>query len=188
MLKGKGIKIFVLPLQQFLIVITLNMKIKTYIFMLAVFLVFTTAGTKKSGIREGFRLGDNAPKIKLADAESDIIFTNHSSRYTLLHFWAAYDGNSRKQNVLLWNYIRKGNLPQVQMISVSMDSSHAVFTETVKTDGLDSTRQEQVGQGKEAEALRKYGLKNGFRNFLIDDKGVIIATQVTSEILDSIVN
>ncbi|MDR2147748.1 MAG: thioredoxin family protein [Tannerella sp.] len=164
------------------------MKIKTYVLMsvVAFILIFVTAATSKTGIREGYRLGDSAPEIRLTDSDSDISFANHASRYTLLHFWAAYDGNSRKENVLLWNHLKKRNLPQIKMVSVSMDSSESVFAETIKIDGLESTNQEW--QGKVAEVYRKYGLKKGLGNFLIDDKGVIIATNVTPEILDGIVD
>ena len=164
------------------------MKIKAYLFLLAVILFFITAGTEKAGLREGYRRGDRAPEIKSIGTGSDISFANNSSRYTLLQFWAAYDGNSRKQNVLLWNHLKKKNLPQIKMISVSMDKSESVFTETIKTDGLDSTNQMQYRQEKEAAVYRKFGLKKGLGNFLIDGSGVIVATNVTPEILDSIVN
>jgi hypothetical protein len=164
------------------------MKIKTYMLLLAVMFFFTTAGTKKSSIKEGDQLGDRAPEIELTGVGSNISFVNNSSRYTLLHFWAAYDGNSRKQNILLWNYLKMKNSPHIKMLSVSMDSPKSVFEGTIKTDGLNSTNQMNEWQGKDSEAYRKFGLKKGFRNFLIDDKGVIIATNVTPEILDRIVN
>jgi hypothetical protein len=164
------------------------MKIRTYLFLIAVMLFFVTAGTNKSGLKEGRGLGDLAPKIRLTGADSDITFVNNTSRYTLLHFWAAYDGNSRKQNVLLWNYLKMNNLSHIRMISVSMDYPKSVFEETIKTDGLDATNQMYEWQGKDAEIYRKFGLKKGLGNFLIDDRGVIIATNVTPETLDKIVN
>jgi hypothetical protein len=156
--------------------------------LLAVMLLFITAGTEKSGLKEGYRRGDIAPKINSTGADSGISFANNSSRYTLLHFWAAYDGNSRKQNVLLWNYLKNRNLPHVKMISVSMDYPKSIFEETIKTDGLAFTNQVNEWQGKDSEVYRKFGLKKGLGNFLIDDRGVIIATNVTPETLDRIVN
>jgi hypothetical protein len=54
---------------------------------------------------------------------------------------------------------------------------------------LDATNQVYEWQGKNSEIYRKFGLKKGLRNFLIDDnRGVIIATNVTPENLDKIVN
>ncbi|MDR2384251.1 MAG: thioredoxin family protein [Tannerella sp.] len=164
------------------------MKIKTQMFLLAVMFFFITAGTEKSDLKEGYRLGDLAPEIGLTGADSDIVFANNTLHYTLLHFWAAYDGNSRKQNVLLWNHLKMKNLPHLKMISISMDYSKSVFEETIKIDGLESTNQIYEWQGKNSDIYRKFGLKKGFGNFLIDDRGVIIAVNVTPEILDRIVN
>jgi hypothetical protein len=164
------------------------MKIKTYFILFAVLFIFLTAGLENGGLREGFRLGDVAPEINILGTDSDVSFANNSSRYTLLHFWAAYDGNSRKQNILLWNYLKKSDLSQIKMISVSMDTFKSVFNETIKTDGLSSTNQLNERQGKKSDVYRKYGLNKGLRNFLIDDKGVIIATNITPETLEKIIH
>ena len=68
--------------------------------------------------------------------ESDFSFQNHSGRYTLLNFWAAYDAESRVRNVQLWNEVNKLSSDKIAMYSVSLDEKESIFTETVKADRL----------------------------------------------------
>lgn len=159
------------------------MKIRTCVLSAFALTLFLSAGTDKAGLTEGFRPGDIAPRIKSLGTDADITFSNSSERYTLLHFWAAYDAVSRMRNVQLWNQLNQDDLSQVRMISVSMDERESVFTETVKTDKLEMTNQLHEKLGERSEAYRKYGLKRGLRNFLVDDKGVIVATNVTPDTL-----
>lgn len=164
------------------------MKIRTYVLSVFALMLFVFAGTDKAGLTEGFRPGDIAPGIKSLGADADITFSNGSGRYTLLHFWAAYDATSRMRNVQLWNKLNQDDLSQVKMISVSLDEPESVFIETVKADKLEMTNQVHERLGKYSEAYEKYGLKRGLRNFLIDDKGVIVATNVTPDNLSKFMN
>ncbi|MDR3250546.1 MAG: hypothetical protein LBT42_02620 [Tannerella sp.] len=157
------------------------MKIRTYLYPVFAAALFLFAGTDKAGLTTGFRQGYIAPAIKLLE-DDGIKFANSSGRYTLLHFWAAYDANSRMQNVRLWNKL----LPNIDMVSVSMDELPSVFVGTVKADRLEATKQLHENNGERSEAYKKYGLKKGLRNFLIDDKGVVVAEDVNFEQLSAI--
>ena len=53
-------------------------------------------------------------------------------------------------------------------------------------DRLDLSTQFHEGLGKESELYKKYDLRKGFKNFLINDEGVIIAANVTPEKLTEI--
>ncbi|MDR2917440.1 MAG: thioredoxin family protein [Tannerella sp.] len=164
------------------------MKIRTYVLSVAVLIVFLSAGTDKAGLTRGIHSGDIAPGIKSLGTDADITFSNGSGCYTLLHFWAAYDANSRMRNVQLWNKLGQDGLSQVKMISVSLDEPESVFTETVKADNLEMTNQVHERLGQNSEVYKKYGLKKGLGNFLIDNKGIIIAKNVTPEMLSEIMN
>lgn len=76
------------------------------------------------------------------------------------------------------------------MYSVSLDKKKSIFEETVKADKLEGSVQVLDELGEQSVLYRQFGLKKGFRNFLIDDKGVIIAANVTpaklAELLKSI--
>lgn len=164
------------------------MKIRTYVLSVVAGIFFLSAGTEKASLTEGYRPGNLAPGIKLLGSDADITFSNYSDCYTLLHFWAAYDAESRLENVQLWNALNRDSLSQVKMVSVSMDELASVFTETVKTDQLEETIQLHEELGEHSEMYRKYGLKKGLRNFLIDDHGVIIATDITSDKLSEMMS
>ena len=69
---------------------------------------------------------------------------------------------------------------------ISMYEKESIFTETVKIDKLDLSTQFHEGLGKESELYKKYDLRKGFKNFLINDEGVIIAANVTPEKLTEI--
>jgi hypothetical protein len=163
------------------------MKIRTSVLSVAAGLFFLSAETDKANLTEGYRPGDIAPEIKSLGTGTDITFSNNSGYYTLLHFWAAYDAASRMQNVRLWNKLNYDGWLPVKMISVSLDELESIFVETVKTDKLEMTNQIHEKLGERSGMYRKYGLKKGLRNFLIDDKGVIIATGVTPDILSEII-
>ena len=154
------------------------MKGRAYVLCVAVGLLAVSAGTKRVKPTEGANPGDLAPRIESLGNENILSFQNHSGRYTLLNFWAAYDAESRARNVQLWNEVNKLSSDQVTMYSISMDEKSSIFNETVKIDRLSGTNQlhEELGEG--SDLYKKYKLKKGLRNFLINDEGVIIASNV----------
>lgn len=162
------------------------MKVRAYVLFVAVALFTISAGTKKAKPTEGVNPGDFAPRIESLGNESNLSFQNHSGRYTLLNFWAAYDGESRARNVQLWNEVNKLSSDKLAMYSISMDEKESIFTETVKADKLEGTMQLHEELGEKSKLFGKYKLQSGFKNFLIDDKGVIIAANVTPDELTKV--
>ena len=79
------------------------MKVRAYVLIVTVALATMSSGTKEARPTVGTNPVDLAPRIESLGGESDFIFQNHSGRYTLLNFWAAYDAESRVRNVQLWN-------------------------------------------------------------------------------------
>ncbi|MDR3252605.1 MAG: thioredoxin family protein [Tannerella sp.] len=152
------------------------MKILNYVLSVAGIVVILSAAPEQASLTEGFRKGDLAPGIALAGGAT---FANDSGQYTLVHFWATYDAYSRMQNVRLWNSRKRND--QVKIISVSLDENESVFRETLRTDGLEAAGQIQEKQGAHSATFRKYGLKRGLKNFLIDDRGVIVAVNVAHD-------
>ena len=155
------------------------MKVRAYVLLVLAGILTMSASTKKASLSEGNTPGNLAPRIESMDNGREVRFQNHSGKYTLLNFWAAYDAESRARNIQLWNEVNKLNSSEIEMISISYDKSPSVFSETVKADRLNQENQFRDEQGAESELYKKYGLKKGFRNFLIDDKGVIVAVNVS---------
>ncbi len=150
--------------------------------MASALLVMTGADTKEAKPVEGVNPGDFAPRIELTGNES-IRFKRPDGCYTLVNFWAAYDAASRAQNVRLWNTVEKmkDSSVKVSMYSISFDERKSVFEETVKMDKLDGTTQLREEKGTQSDLFKKYKLRKGLRNFLINGDGVIVATNVTPE-------
>ena len=112
--------------------------------------------------------------VTWADKEND---------FTLINFWAAYDAESRARNVKLWNEVNKLNAStcKVAMYSISFDEKTSVFEGTIKADKLDGTAQLHEGQGSRSDVFKKYRLERGLKNFLVNDEGIIIASNVSPE-------
>lgn len=157
------------------------MKVRAYVLLVSVGILVMAASTKKARLSEGNTPGNLAPRIESLENEREFSFQNRSGRYTLLNFWAAYDAESRALNIQLWNEVKKLSSSEIEMISISFDKSSSVFTETVKTDRLNEENQFRDGMGTESELYGKYALKKGFKNFLIDDQGVIVAVNVAPD-------
>lgn len=150
----------------------------------AVFTVFlialltVSASTKETRLTTGINPGDLAPGIESLESKSDLNFLNHSGRYTLLSFWAAYDAESRARNVSLSNEVNKLDPEKIAMCSVSLDKNQAIFEETLKIDKLDETKQLWEGSDSKSALHKAYKLDKGLKTFLIDDTGKIVAVNV----------
>jgi peroxiredoxin len=165
------------------------MRLKTSIYsVLAIIGLFFSAGTENAGLTKGCRVGDFAPEITIPDSNCAIQFSNPTKQYTLLNFWAAYDAASRVHNIQLHAKVSKMDSTRIRMYSISMDERFSVYAGTLKTDRLEGPRQLFDGQGAKSPLYKQYNLKRGFGNFLIDDKGVIVATNVRPKDLERYLN
>ena len=133
------------------------------------------AGTKEKTFAKGVNPGDLAPEINLQGI--DLI----NDKYVLLQFWAAYDGESRKQNALLNNKISHSELDSLEIVSISFDEKKSVFEQAIRADKLDASNQYNIETGKTSEIYKNYCLNKGFGNLLINPDGIIIARNVSAE-------
>lgn len=164
------------------------MRVRTYVLIASVAMVIMSSGSKNAKPTEGLNPGDLAPGIESLGNENNFSFQNHSGQYTLLNFWAAYDAESRAGNVRLMNEIYKTGSEKLVVRSISLDEKKSIFTETVKSDKLDETTQFLEEQGRKSVLFKEYQLDKGFKNYLIDDKGMIIAKDLTPEKLTEVLN
>ena len=135
------------------------MKVRAYVLFVAAALLAISAGTKNARPTEGANPGDLAPRIESLGNKNDLSFQNHSGRYTLLNFWAAYDAESRVRNVQLWNKVNKLGSEKIAMYSISMDEKESIFAETVKADKLEGTMQFHEELGKKSKLYGKYNAR-----------------------------
>ena len=96
----------------------------------------------------------------------------------MVNFWAAYDAQSRATNVQLHNYL-KMNHPDIEFISISFDENRNVVEKTLMMDNLVNISQFYEVNGPQSELYRDFKLRKGFKNYLIDENGVITAMNIT---------
>ena len=143
----------------------------------------------KDNIFNGKDVGDKAPQFMLSSNSEDehpLSLDQFKGNYVLLSFWASYDANSRMQNVTLSHAASKNN--KVEMVSVSFDNYHSIFKETIKKDQLSTTNCFVDLAGENSEIYQTYRLHKGFKNYLLDENGVIIAKDIKAKELSSYLN
>jgi hypothetical protein len=76
-----------------------------------------------------------------------------------------------------------GKMPEreIKMVSVSFDQYHSVFSETIKMDKIDPAASFVELTGEKSALYKQYRLKQGFKNYLLNPNGVIIAKDVKPE-------
>ena len=104
----------------------------------------------------------------------------------MLSFWASYDAPSRMQNAILNHAVTKTN--NIEMVSVSFDDYKSVFNETIRKDQISTSNCFIELEGKNSEIYQTYRLHKGFKNYLLDKNGVIIAKNINAKQLSSYLN
>ena len=149
-----------------------------------------TSFVEKDKPTGGLNVGDMAPdfKIQTMSAEqSQTELSDLKGKYVLLSFWASYDAQSRMQNASLSNALRSTS-QDVEMVSVSFDEYKSIFNETIKKDQISTSNCFVELAGVSSDLYQTYRLKRGFKNFLLDENGVIVAKDVTVSELSSYLN
>lgn len=154
-----------------------------------VFISLSSNTSRTSSLSEGIYPGNLLPDIKNLENKSGakINLSDLKGQKVLVNFWAAYDAPSHKDNVLLSRLIENKNYP-VQMISISFDKSETVFEKTLTMDEIDSENQFIVKDNVASDLINLYRMEKSFKNYLIDENGVIIGMNLTPNELDHILN
>lgn len=155
--------------------------------LIAIFSLALTSGSVKDAAPIiGYYPGEIIPNIVLTDLEGDTYnLSDYKGKKVVVNFWASYDAQSRANNVLLHNYLKMNNA-DVTFLSVSFDENKDVIERTFEMDNLDKISQFCEINGADSELYYDFKLNHGFRNYLIDENGVITAMNVTPEDLSSI--
>ena len=140
---------------------------------------------KRNTPTEKLSIGAQAPELVLGKQKQPLSLQAPKGNYILLSFWASYDATSRTRNARLHHVVSDD--ARVKMISISFDRYPSVFRTAVRQDGLsENVYQEMDGEG--SEIFKSYDLKHGFINCLIDDRGVIVAKNVSPSELASLLH
>lgn len=141
---------------------------------------------EKSTSTEKLVLGRKAPELVLCNEAQPLNLRAAEGGYILLSFWASYDAVSRVQNAMLNHAVQEN--AHVEMISISFDRYRSVFDATVRQDGIKASDCRLEMEGEDSDIFKAYDLKSGFKNYLIDSKGVIVAKNITAAELPAYLN
>lgn len=128
---------------------------------------------------EGLTIGDKAPEFTICGEKQLMELSDLRGKYVLISFWASYDAQSRMQNATLNHVINKSK--NIEMVSVSFDDYKSIFNETIKKDRINTPNCFVETEGENSELFKTYRLNKGFKNYLLDENGIIIAKNITAK-------
>ena len=148
-----------------------------WFFVVLVFSSFISLSfDKRKTPTEKLTLGAQAPELVLGKEKQPLSLQAAKGNYILLSFWASYDAASRTRNARLHNVVSDD--ARVEMISISFDRYQSVFNAAVRQDGISDNVYQEM-EGENSEIFKSYDLKHGFINYLVNDRGAIVAKNVT---------
>lgn len=109
-----------------------------------------------------------------------------ANEHTLVHFWAAYDGQSRAENVRWNNYLAENVGSALAYVAVSFDTDENIYTQTVRRDALSAKQQIWMPLAERHAAIKRCGLKSAFHTYLLDAEGYVVAVDPSPEDLSQI--
>ncbi|EGJ71233.1 alkyl hydroperoxide reductase/ Thiol specific antioxidant/ Mal allergen [Bacteroides coprosuis DSM 18011] len=132
----------------------------------------------------GLNVGDVAPDIDIEPTSNkannaDFSLSDVKGKYVLLSFWASYDAQSRMQNIKMSNVLKSTDL-SIEMVSISFDEFSSIYKETLRIDNINTSNCYLVPDGNKSTIYKTYKLDRGFKNYLLDEDGVIIAKDITA--------
>jgi cytochrome oxidase Cu insertion factor (SCO1/SenC/PrrC family) len=152
----------------------------------ALFLLSLTLGASKTDKPSvGYYPGEQIPNFALNDAFGKRLdLDSYKGKKVVINFWAAYDAPSRATNVLLNDMLKSHR--DLVFLSVSFDENRTVFEKTVRWDNIEPHSQFCDANGSKSKLYKEFKLNKGFKSYLIDENGVIVAMNVSPEKLESV--
>lgn len=154
-----------------------------FIMVLGVLVTVSSAAKPEKTIETGLLTGQNMPRMKSRMSDLTDLTPNNEQKFTLVHFWAAYDNNSRAKNVL-WNHYFSRSNNKIGYRAVSLDPNESVFKGTLALDHIDLSNQSIINVADREQVIDLYGLKHSFHSYLIDEKGIVRAVDPTPDQLN----
>lgn len=161
-------------------------KTMMFIVVFAVLIIFVSAYTNKVvDAKEGYI----APALTINYDETTVNLNELKGKYVLLSFWASIDAKSRVACNEYTTFEKNvQNKERFCLLSVNFDRNERLFREIVRRDNLNAKTQFNV-QGDDAKEIKgTYHLNDGYKTFLIDPIGRIIATNPSTTKLNEILS
>lgn len=119
-------------------------------------------------------IGCIAPDFDLVNEGSSVSLRDMKGKYVLLSFWNSADADSRMNNIA-YSAAAKDFDNQLALVSVNYDRYEEVYREIAKRDKLQAGSQFYDQEGKESRIYSDYHLDRGYKSYLVNPAGKIIA-------------
>lgn len=153
----------------------------------AILLIFGSAYTERNRApKEGYM----SPVLMLERDGETVSIDRLRGEYVLLTFWSSGDARSRLMCNRYETYVDsdvcvgKG----ICMVAVNFDRSENLFREVVYRDCMNADAQFHVEGSRALKIIEDFALDNGFKSFLLDRSGRIVATDPDTDYLTKILN
>ena len=160
-------------------------------FFVVLFISSLTSFIEKDSPVSGLSIGEYAPDFVISDDASNDMDSVHRrlsslrGNCVLVNFWATYDAPSRIRNIELSRALNSVDAQgKIEFVSVSFDEYASIFRETIRRDGIVGASFVDTA-GEKSKIFRKYELKGGLTNYLLDENGMIIAKNISVAELSS---
>lgn len=142
--------------------------------------ITTSAVRPEDRAHSGLELGDVLPEMKeKTERPCSLVQEKSSRRYTLVHFWAAYNGQSRAENIVWDRFFSSTVSDKIAYRALCMDPDREVFAQTLRLDGVAHPDQYYIYPSEHDKVSNEYGLAKRFQTYLIDDLGVVRSVNPT---------
>lgn len=140
----------------------------------------------------GLTIGNRAPSLAYPNPEGKIIsLESLRGKMVLIDFWASWCPPCRRENPLVVAVYHRYKESKFQhgkgftIYSVSCDDNRQAWIEAIKKDQLVWENHVSDLKGWEAEATYTYKISAIPSNVLIDGNGIIVAKNISAELLQS---
>lgn len=133
---------------------------------------------------EQVEVGKQAPDFAMLDVKGtnrELSEQYRGTQYLLLDFWASHCGPCRKENMNIRAAYDRFHELGFDVLGVSTDTRKEHWINAIETDGLIWTNVCSLEPWNENEVVRTYALRQVSQNFLLDNSGKIIATELRGE-------